>query len=145
MSKLSTHRALNRLLTVIERSLPMYLSYARPWTRHGNEAAVIALEQIVTQQKQLAERIGPAILEIGPIEIGEYPIEFLDLHDLSLDYLIGKMVQYQKRSIARIEQTVTELQHDRQAMVLAEEALGAARGHLEILEELSGQAIKPAA
>jgi hypothetical protein len=139
MSKQSTHRALNRLLTVLERSLPMYLSYARPWTHPGDEKAVKTLKHIVEDQQQMAERVGQAVLDLGPIELGEYPIEFYDWHDLSLDFLLSKLVICQKRDIARIESCVSELQADRAAAALAEEALGAARGHLEALEEASGQ------
>jgi hypothetical protein len=145
MSKHSTHRALNRLLSVIERSLPMYLSYARPWTALANDPAIGALSRIVAQQKEFAERIGQAVLEIGPIELGEYPIEFYDWHDLSMDFLIGKLVQHQKLAISRIERIVSELHHDRPAAALAEETLGQARGHLEILEELSGRVARPVA
>jgi len=145
MSKHSTHRALNRLLTVVERSLPSYLHYARPWTHAGDEAAVTALARIVQHQQQMAERIGAAILDIGPIDLGEYPIEFYDLHDLSLDFLLGRLVHYQKGDVARAQQIVSELQHDRAAAALAEEALGMFRGQLETLEELPREPARPAA
>lgn len=145
MSKHSTHRALNQLLTVVERSLPMYLSYARPYTPSPTDPALEALDRIVTQQKELAERIGQAVLDLGPIELGDYPIEFYDLHDLSIDFLLGKLVQYQQQAIEKIERIVSQLHHDRASAALAEEALGQARGHLEILEELLGKLARPVA
>ena len=63
-------------------------------------------------------------------------MEFTDTHDLSLDYLLGKLAFYQKQDIAAIEQCVPDLAGDPQGRALAEEALGTARGHLESLEEL---------
>jgi hypothetical protein len=137
MDKMGIYHALNRLLTILERSLPMYLSWASPWTRQGDEKAVQALSHIVDEQKRLAARVAEIILRSGPINLGEYPHEFYDVHDLSLDYLLGRLVAYQKRDVAALERSVGELQSDREAAAVAEEALGAARGHLETLEELA--------
>jgi hypothetical protein len=139
MTKHRVYHALNRLLTVLERSLPMYLSYASPWTRRGDEKAVQALEHIVAEQKRLAERASELVLEHGPIDMAEFPIEFLDMHDLSLDFLLSKLVEYQKRDVTALEQCAADLQSDRRAAAVAEEALGAARGQLETLEELRAE------
>jgi hypothetical protein len=137
MDKLGTYQALNRLLTIIYRSLPMYLTYACPWTHRGDEKAVATLSHIVDDQKQLSNRIAEHILRLGPIDMGEYPLDFPDTHDLGLDYLIIKLVQCQKNDVAALEHCVVDLKGDRTAAALAEEALGAARGHLESLEELA--------
>jgi hypothetical protein len=140
MSQLGTLHVLNRLLTVFYRSLPMYLTYASPWIHRGDEEAMAALRHIVEDQKQLSARIAQYLLaHHGPIEMGEYPPDFPDMNDLSLDFLITRLVACQKHDVAVIEQCVAELQGDRQAATLAEEALGAARGHLETLEELTSQ------
>lgn len=139
MTKLGTYHALNRLLTILYRSLPLYLDYACPWTHRGDEKAVATLRNIVADQKQLSTRVAQAVLALGPTEIGEFPIEFLDMHDLSLDFLVKKLIEYQKKDIAALERCAAELAADRKAAALAEEALGAARGHLESLEELASQ------
>jgi hypothetical protein len=138
------YQTLNRLLTVLYRSLPMYLTFANPWTHGGDEKAVSALRHIVDDQKQMAGRIADHIIEhFGPVEMGEYPLDFPDTHDLSLDYLIGKLVQCQKHDVAAIEDCLIPLRQDRRAAALADEALGAARGHLETLEELAAQVTNP--
>jgi hypothetical protein len=140
MSKLGTYQALNRLLTILYRSLPMYLTYAHPWTHRGDEKALAILRHIADEQQQMASRIAQHILDHhGPIETGEYPIDFLDMHDLSLDFLITRLVQFQKNDVAAIEQCVAQLKADRQSAALAEEALGASRAQLETLEELAEQ------
>ncbi len=137
MAEPEIYRALNRLLTILERSMPMYLSYASPWVRRGDSKAVTALEAIVEQQRKLAERVAELVLQRGPINLGEFPVEFYDTHDLSLDYLLSRLVDYQRRDVAALERCVDDLQSDRPSAAVAEEALGAARGHLEILEELA--------
>lgn len=138
MDKPGIYNALNRLLTILERSLPMYLSYASPWTHKGDEKAAAALANIVEALKRLAVRVSELVLEVGPIDVGEYAVEFYDMHDLSLDFLLSKLVEYQKRDIAALEKCAEQLQSDRHAADVAEEALGTARGHLETLEELAG-------
>jgi hypothetical protein len=143
MEKARTYDVLNRLLTIVYRSLPMYLSYACPWTQRGDERAVAALARIVDDQKQLSTRIAQYVMQhYGPTEIGEYPVDFLDTHDLALDFLIKKLVECQKRDVEATEQCVAALHADRQATALSEEALGAARGHLETLEELAAELSK---
>jgi hypothetical protein len=145
MSHPSTYQILNRLLTILYRSLPMYLTYATPRRHQGEEQALKTLKLIAADQEQISQRIGQYIIEHhGPIEIGEYPIEFLDLHDLSLDFLVGRLIDYQKRDISAMEACVALLKHERGAAALAEEALGGARGHLESLEELAAQFAKSA-
>ncbi len=146
MSQPGPHEVLNRLLTILYRSLPMYLTYASPWTHRGDEQAVEVLKRIVEDQRQLSTRVAQYIMEhYGATELGDYPLDFPDTHDLAFDYLLGKLLACQKADVAAIEDCVAWLQGDRQAASLAEEALGSARGHLETLEELAAQAAKDGA
>jgi hypothetical protein len=143
MTKSATHQALNRLLTVLGRSLPMYLTYASPWTHRGDEKATDVLKHVVDDQQRLAGRIAEHIMEhYGPVELGEFPLDFPDTHDLAFDYLIGKLAACQKADVAALEKCVAALGEDREGQVLAEEALGSARAHLETLEELAASAAK---
>ncbi len=146
MSQPGNHRVLNRLLTVLYRSLPMYLTDAAPWTHLGDEKAVDVLHRMVEDQQQLATRIGEYVVEhYGPVELGDYPLDFPDMNDLAFDYLLGKLVACQRNDVATIERCVNQLQADFEARSLAEEALGSARGHLESLEELAAEATKAGA
>jgi hypothetical protein len=146
MSAQGNHDVLNRLYAILYRSLPMYLTYAVPWTHRGDERATEALQRIVEDQQQLANRIAEHILEhYGPIDSGEYPLDFPDTNDLAFDFLIGKLVNCQKRDVAAVERCVSQLMGDHDARALAEEALGSARAHLETLEELAGEVSKAGA
>jgi hypothetical protein len=131
---------LNRLLAIEYRSFPMYLTDAAPWTREGDEKATLALDNIVGDQKGMAQRIGEFILDSGwRVETGEYPMEFTDTHFLSLDFLLKELVRYQRGDVAAIERIVLQLGDDRLARELAEETLGMERAHLESLEALVSQ------
>ncbi|MEX2114885.1 MAG: hypothetical protein WD845_16955 [Pirellulales bacterium] len=139
MDKRALRNALNQLLTVLERSMPMYLSYAAPWTRNGDDKAVTALRRIVEEQQALANRVAELVLELGPTNVGDYPVEYYDMHDLALDYLLGKLVEYQKRDIGKVERIVDQIQTHRPAAALAEETLGTLRAQQETLEELADE------
>ena len=139
MRRANTIDILNELLVVHHRSLPMYLSYAVPWAPtapNGTRNIAAVLDRLVADQKRYASKLAEAILARGGrIETGGFPMEFTDLHLLSLDYLLNEMVKYQRRDIAKIERAVELLRDDPLARELAEEALGNAKGHLDSLEE----------
>jgi hypothetical protein len=131
---------LNQLLAIEYRSLPMYLADACPWTHHGDEKASETLSNIVADQKAMAQRIGEFILDSGSrVETGEYPMEFTDMHFLSLDFLLKELLRYQRGDVAAIVRIVSQLSDDRTARELAEETLGMQRAHLEALEALVSQ------
>jgi hypothetical protein len=140
MNASSSIDLLNRLLAVQCRSLPMYLTDASPWMNPGDERAETTLNNIVTDQKRIAQRIVDLILDRrGVIDTGEFPMDFTDTHMLSLDSLLPELIHYQKQDLAVIEDCVRRLGRDAQARALAEEALGSAKAHLEALEHLPKQ------
>ncbi len=129
---------LNRLFQTVYRSLPMYLAEAAdPWKHTGDEQAAETLANIVADQRAFATRIADVILDHGTLEPGGYPMEFTDTHFLALEFLVGELIKYQQRDVARIERIVTALGDDPDARELAEETLGAEKAHLEMLEELA--------
>ena len=140
MATAKTLDMLNRLFGIEHRSLPTYLADACPWTHTGDEKATAALVNIVADRQALAGRIAELIDDRGGrVDTGSFPMEYTDMNLLSLDFLLLELVRCQKRDIADIEQIVTALAADREARDLAEEVLGAARAHLEALEELAPQ------
>jgi hypothetical protein len=67
---------------------------------------------------------------------GEFPMEFTDLHDLDIDFLIDRAMVYQRQDIELVGQLLHQLQLSPAAKSLAEETLGMAKGHLQSLQEL---------
>lgn len=128
---------LNRLLHVLCRSLSMYLEDARPWSRPEHGAAQKALDLLVADRHDDARRVAEAVVELGGHpDPGVFPMEFSAANDLSLEFLLQKVVEEQHRDIAAIRQCAAELADDPQLRDLAEEILGNAKGHAEILGEL---------
>ena len=140
MNHIRTADILNRLVVIHYRSLPMYLADASPWTHRGDEDACEVLAQIASDQATVVDRLGQMILDEGDsVELGEFPMDFTGQHDLSLDYLLNSLVTYQQTDIVSIEECVQQLDHDPMARAIAQETLGEAKGHLELLQELVGE------
>jgi hypothetical protein len=132
-----TIEILNRVLVLLTRSFPQYLHWARPYIPPGRQSVIESIDQIVSNQNSLADRIGLYIFESGGLpDAGRFPIELTDTHDLAIDFLIQEAIGYQKEDIARLEQCVDALRMAPAAQALASEALGLAKGNLESLEEL---------
>ena len=126
---------LNRLLVTQRCSLVSYLSKALFWTHRGNEALVKAIRGISNDQKHYAHRLTEAIGERdGRVESTSFPIAFTSLNDLALDYLLTKLIEYQRRNIQVIQQCAAEPTKDMPARSLGDEILSSAREHLEILK-----------
>ncbi len=141
MSDANTIDVLNRLLGIHQSSFLMYLTYARPYMRGGDESTAESLTQMVADQQALSGRISTAISDAGgQIGGGEFPMEFTSKHDLAIEYLLHRAVEYQRGDIAAIESCVADLALAPAAKALADEALGLAKGHLESLEELAAPA-----
>ena len=137
MSEATTNGLLNRLVAMHNCSLPAYLSYAAPAWLLGDEAAKETLSTIAADQRETSARLAAMVTEQhGVVDNGEFPIYYTGYHDLSFDFLLGEIIKEQKEDIVEIERVVTRLGLVPMAKVLAEDALGAAKGHLESLEEL---------
>jgi hypothetical protein len=92
----------------------------------------------------MSERISRMIIDADALpHSGEFPMEFTDLHDLDVDFLIAAAVKYQEYDLAAIQENVTGLSSAPAARALAEEALGMSKGHLDSLRELVHVPVMP--
>ncbi len=137
MSVAETSAVLNKVLTVVLRSFPQYLRWARPWVPSGHEKELQSLETIVIEQDLFADKIYAAIDDAGGLpDKGDFPMEFTDTHDLSIDYLMRAAVAYGKQDVADLEAAVATPNLAPQAESLVSEALHLARRQLASLVAL---------
>ena len=137
MSQVITNRLLNRLVAIHNCSLSVYLTYATPAWHGGEETAKETMRLIAADQRETAERLAAMVTENGGIvNNGEFPIYYTGYHDLSFDFLLSEIIKEQKEDIVTIESVVSQLSMVPLAKALAQETLGAAKGHLESLIEL---------
>jgi hypothetical protein len=121
---------LNQLLAIHLRSLAVYLGSARPWTPTPDSPALAVLGHIAEDQILMADRIAKVILEQdGTITASEFPMEFTDL--------IPQVKARLERELRFMRQCVELLQAYPAPRAIAEEAVGAALGHLDNLQDLN--------
>jgi hypothetical protein len=136
-----TIRSLNQLLALHSRSFPSYLRWARPYVPAGREEAMQAINDVAAGQDDIVQRVTRMLNDAEALtRSGEYPMEYTDVHDLEIGYLLRMACAYQQQDIAALEGLVEKLQLAPAARTLAEEALGMARGHLETLTEAAAAA-----
>ncbi|MFM9069610.1 MAG: hypothetical protein ACKOUR_20095 [Planctomycetota bacterium] len=141
---MSANRAtdlLNRLLVLHTRSLPLYLLDAAPWTQPSDEESLAVIHDIAHDQQETAEQLIGLIMQRNATpHKGDFPLTFTIFNDLSVEFLVKEMIRRQRLEIAAIEDCVGRLSADPAAAAVAEEALGAAKAHLDSLRELEAQA-----
>jgi len=95
------------------------------------------IDSIVGDQNVMVERLSQMLRDAEtPPRFGEFPMEYTDMHDLDIDYLIGAALKYQQQDIECTGTIADQLQLAPAAQSLAEEALGMAKGHLDSLREM---------
>jgi hypothetical protein len=118
----------------------MFLAETSPWLPAGSERVAETLENITIDQREYTGRLVSLLQDLGGrVEFGSYPITFTDMHFLSLEYLLGELIQRQRRVIPAIEACAAALAEGSPARALADEILGAEKAHLEALDDLARQ------
>ena len=132
----SFNQALNQLVAIFTRSLPAYLVDAAPWSNRQDEPGFELLSSIVADQQAMVDKIAELLIDRGvAVNQGTFPMQFTDLHDLSLDYLLGLAARDQQADLEKIKQLAPAVEDDPQSRDLFEESLGTATGHLEALQD----------
>lgn len=137
MNSLKAIQVLNRLLGVLCRSLPAYLADAKPWARNSDQNLCAAFDNLLADQRRYACRVDEAIIEHGGRpDPGRFPMNFAAKNDLSLGFLVQEVIAFQEQDIATLERCAAQLEGISSLHALAEEILGNARGHLDIIKEM---------
>ena len=101
---------LNRILRMLCRSLPMYLDSARPWSDNDDRSAWIVLARLIADQRTLARRVAQALLDEGAQpDPGPFPSAFAAMNDLSLAFVLERIVQRQRAEVEALAACVGEL------------------------------------
>jgi hypothetical protein len=129
---------LNELLRVLCRSLPAYLADAKPWAHSDHQQFQTALDQLVADQQRYAQLVTEAIeAHGGRPDPGRFAMQWTAKNDLSLGFLLQEVIDQQERDVTAVAQCAAALDEIAPLHSLAEEILGNARGHLDILKEIA--------
>lgn len=139
-----TSDILNRLLVRIYRGLLQYSVECWPWTDADESAEKRAVERMAAAQQAEVGRIVDLLNERGvAIDFGSYP-DNSELHYVSLDYLVAKLVEDEAEIVAELEASRGQFAHDPEGARLAGELLAAEKGHLSQLGDLANSHPVPA-
>jgi hypothetical protein len=128
---------LNELLRILCRSLPAYLADAKPWAHSEHQQFQTALDHLVADQQRYARLVTDAITAHGGRpDPGRFAMHWTAKNDLSLGFLLQEVIDQQEQDVAALEHCAAALEEIAALHSLAEEILGNARGHLDILKEI---------
>lgn len=138
----SSNSALNDLLILVYRSLLQYTMECWPWSDDGETGEQQAIDALAGEQKALVERLAELLDHRGVmVDLGTYP-DWSELHYVSLDSLLARLIQDEEAMLAAIERLRPALQTDAEGSALADEIVAAERRHLSKLREIAGARAK---
>jgi len=138
----ASNSALNDLLILVYRSLLQYTMECWPWSDVGEAGEQQAIDALAGEQKDLVERLARLLDHRGvAVDLGTYP-DWSELHYVSLDSLLARLIDDEEAMLAAIERLRPALQNDAEGNALADELVAAERRHLSKLREIAGARAK---
>jgi len=138
----SSNSALNDLLILVYRSLLQYTMECWPWSDSGELSEEQAITTLAEEQQALVSRLAELLDRRGIVfDMGTYP-DWSELHYVSLDSLLARLIDDEQAMVAAIERLQPALTGDSEGSALAGEILAAERRHLSKLREISAARAK---
>lgn len=129
---------LNAILPQLARSLAVYLADARPWLPSGRERFRAELGALAADHRNYTNRLAAMILDLGGRpELGRFPTAYTDLHDVSAEFLLSRLVCSARADLSDARRAADQLPEGSAARNLVEEIRGNLQGHLDILQDLT--------
>jgi len=104
----ATEAVLQEVVRRESRSLLSYIGDAYPWTTAEASRELGALGKLVREEGSAVAALGQYLVRKGgePPFLGSYPAAFTSCNFISLGYLVPRLVETQRRSIAELEADV---------------------------------------
>jgi hypothetical protein len=137
---------LNRLVASVYRCVLQYTVECWPWTPSaespdGKSPEQKAIEQMAARQQEFVGRLVDLLSQRGQIaDFRNYP-DNSELHYVSLEYLVGKLIADEQRLVAELETAREAVRSDPPAATLIVELLAAEKENLTKLRELATKTV----
>ncbi|MGQ0633520.1 MAG: ferritin-like domain-containing protein [Planctomycetaceae bacterium] len=136
--------ALNDLLVRLYRSLLQYAVECWPWTDETQADEHRAVEELAARQRVQVGRLAELLDERQwAIDFGNYP-DWSELHYVSLDYLLQKLIDEQKAVVEQVKAAQAAVAGDAEGVAFVVEILVGEERHLAKLKELAANNRRPA-
>lgn len=120
------------------RSALIYVAEAYPWTSSTQTKALNALQHLIAEEQEAIVCLGRFLVRqrIPLPYLPSYPSHFTTINFLSLDFILPRLIEDERQSIADLEKAVAALKSP-SARAVVEKLLDLKRKHLPQLEELT--------
>ncbi|HEY3963049.1 MAG TPA: hypothetical protein VGM05_00715 [Planctomycetaceae bacterium] len=145
MPEKTENEILNHLVARAYRSLLQYAVECWPWTTLTESIGSAApeqqaVEQIAARQQAFVGRLVELLIDRGEtVDFGNFP-DNSELHYVSLDFLLGKLIADEQNLVAELEAAQGALHNDPSAAGLVSELLAAEQANIARLRELAAKA-----
>ena len=127
------------------RSLLAYVRDAYPWAAAEESEALTTLRRLIREEEEAVAALGRFLarrrVALPPFE--SYPSSFTSINFVALDYLLPRLVEYQRHSLGDLERDLARVK-DPDARAQVQGLIDLKRRHLSSLEELAAQHREPA-
>jgi hypothetical protein len=145
MTTTSADDILANLLVTLHRSLLQYVKEAWPWTDAHNAANRDAVLKAAAEQEQTVDNLADLLQDRGyPVGFGSYP-DFSYMNYVSLDYLLKRLVENQKRVVNTCQAAERTLEGVPEDAALAQAISAAEQDRLALLQSLAAKSGKTTA
>ena len=78
---------------------------AFPWTTSRGEQTLQTLRRLITEEGRAIAALGQYLVRchLSPPYLGNYPSSFTTINFLSLDYILPRLVEHERQSLAELE------------------------------------------
>jgi hypothetical protein len=120
------------------RSVLTYVADAYPWTTARDSRAVDALRKLLAEEAGAVAALGRFLFRrhVPVASLGSYPSSFTTMNFLALEYLLPRLIDYERHSIAELERDLAAVA-DPEARAEVEKLLAVKRRNLPALEGLA--------
>jgi hypothetical protein len=133
-----THAILEDIVRREGRSLLQYVADSFPWTATDEQGALEQLRRMIEAERQATTDLVRFLVrrKFTPPYLGAYPARFTTINFVSLEYLLPRLAQEQRRDIRALEDDLVEV-HDVEVREQVKKLLELKRRHLQTLEQLA--------
>lgn len=138
MDNTVTCSLINGLLIEVHRSLLQYSREAAAWSPAADEELITQLDSLAQEQeKSVNSMVDFLQARKHLIDFGVFPHEYTSLHFVSIDYLIGRIQESEQTLVSELENSISLLAGDLDAVHLVESVLEREKAIIKTLDELT--------
>lgn len=138
MADIQHNARLNGFVISIGRSLLQYADECGPWSGLSDVETQAVFHRLAALQRQEVAAITELLDQREwTVDFGGFPTDYTDLHFMSLEYLLTRIVAGEQAVIADLEEAVHTCVDDPQSAQVLEEVLATQRKILERLKTVA--------